>query len=99
MPPETLREAIERLVRDKADRTDLIETLWTAFAYHVEIPTGGTQWVESRRCFFAGARTVFEALMFMMEPGDDATAGDLRRMDRLWDELQRFDMDMRQGRS
>ena len=95
--PERLREAIVRLTREQADRTDLIESLWMLFAHHLEVPTGGTQWIEGRRCFFAGARTIFEAVMFMLEPGDDATDADLSRMDNLWKELERFDMDLRQG--
>jgi hypothetical protein len=97
MPEETLREVIEQLVRAQADRTDLIETLWIMFAAHVKIPPGGTQWVESRRCFFAGARTVFEAILLMMEPGgDDPDRRGSQRIDRLWKELERFNMDMQQ---
>ena len=86
----TLQAAIDKLLREQADRTDLIETLWLMYAAHVKIPTGGVQWIESRRCFFAGATTIFEAFMRIMEPGEEPTEADLRRVDRIANELDRY---------
>lgn len=94
-----LQEAVDRLLREQTDSTNVIETLWTLFAAHVEIPTGGVQWVESRRCFFGGAATMFEAMLRMMDPGDEATEADLRRMDRIAAELKRYSDDMAAGRA
>jgi len=94
-----LQDAIDKLLRAQSDEANMIETLWIMFAASVEIPTGGVQWVESRRCFFAGAATVFEAVLRIMEPGDEPTDADLRRMNRLAEELTRFQTDMKAGRA
>lgn len=94
----TFGEMLIRLLKDKADRADLIETMWLFFASHVKIPPGGTQWIESRRCFFAGAITLFDALILILEPGPEPTDADLRRMDLLADELDRFRQDLLERR-
>lgn len=97
MSPSKLQSAIDRLLREKSDETNMIETLWLLFAASVEIPTGGVQWVESRRCFFAGAATLFEAIMRILEPGEDATEADLARMERIAKELERYQREVGSG--
>lgn len=69
------------------------------FANHVEIPTGGVQWVESRRCFFGGAATLFDTIMRVMDADREPTEADLRRMERIAKELERFYADMAGGRA
>ena len=92
-----ISEAIDAIFREQADRTNMIEALWRLFAAATDIPTGGVQWIESRRCFFAGALTLFEAINRIMEPGTEPTAADLARMDALNDELQRFGKELAAG--
>lgn len=92
-----LQAAIDKLLREKSDETNMIETLWLLFAASVKIPTGGTQWIESRRCFFMGAATLFEAIQRIIEPGEDPTAADLSRMDRIAKELARYQEEMAKG--
>jgi hypothetical protein len=94
-----LQAAIDELLREQSDQTNMIETLWALFAASVKIPPGGTQWVESRRCFFAGAATVFEAMMRIMEPGEEATDADVARVDRIAQELIRYQADLQAGRA
>ena len=89
--------AIDRLLREQTDQTNVIETLWLLFATHVKIPPGGVQWIESRRCFFAGATTLFECLIRILEPGTERTDADLRRMDRIAGELVRYREDLTKG--
>ena len=95
----TLRDAITAFLRQQDDRTNLIELLWRLFAGAVKIPPGGTQWIESRRCFFAGALTLFEAVMMILEPGAEPIEQDLARMDALAKELERFREDLQGGRA
>lgn len=92
-----LQDAIDRLLREKTDETNVIEMLWRFYAHYVKVPAGGTQWIESRRCFFAGASTLFEAIMRILEPGSEPTDADLARMDRIARELQRWNEDMKTG--
>lgn len=93
-----INEAIDKLLREQADQTNLLEALWLLFAASAGIPSGGVQWVESRRCFFGGAMTLFEAIMRIMEPDREATDADLARMDAIAKELARFGRDLAEGR-
>ena len=90
-------EAIDRLLREQTDQTNVLETLWLLFAHHVKIPPGGVQWIESRRCFFAGAMTLFECLMRIPESGTEPTDADLVRMERIAEELARHREDLTKG--
>lgn len=94
-----LQAAIDKLLREQSDTTNMIETLWLMFAASVDIPPGGVQWVESRRCFFMGAAVLFEAIMRIFEPGEDATDADISRMDRIAQELVRYQQDLAAGRA
>ena len=94
-----VREAIVKFLREQSDHTNMIEGLWLLFAASVKIPPHGTQWVESRRCFFSGALTLFEAVMMILEPGAEPIEQDLARMDALAKELERFREDLQGGRA
>jgi hypothetical protein len=94
-----IHDALDKFFREQADSTNLIETMWLLFAASVKIPAGGAQWTESRRCFFAGAATLFEALTRIMEPGAEPTDADVARMDRISKELDRYMADMKAGRA
>ena len=88
---------IDKALREQTDKKAVIETLWQLFAVHVKVPTGGVQWVESRRCFFAGANLLFECIMRILEPGTEPTEADLSRMSAIADELQQFAKDLTEG--
>ena len=92
-----LQDAIDRLLRAQTDETNVIETLWLLYAHHVEVPPGGTQWIETRRAFFGGATTLFETIMRVLEPDAEPTEADLKRMDRIAKELARWGDEMRAG--
>lgn len=92
-----LQEAIDKLLKEQSKETNLVESLWLLYAVAVKIPTGGVQWIESRRAFFAGAATLFEAIMRVLEPGNEATDNDVHYMDRIAAELCRFQEDIAKG--
>ena len=85
-----VREALVSFLREQTDHTNVIEGLWLLFATAVKIPPGGVQWVESRRCFFAGALTTFETLVMIMEPDAEPTDADVARVEKIANELTRF---------
>ena len=93
------RAAITRVLREQRGQGNMIETLWQLFAAHVAVPPGGVQWIESRRCFFAGASTLFEAVLLILEPGTEATEADLATMDAIATELTRYAEDLTHGRA
>lgn len=92
-----VREAIVTFLREQADHTNVIEGLWLLYANATKIPMRGTQWVESRRCFFVGALTLFEAVMMILEPGAEPTDADVARVEQIANELTRFADDLKIG--
>jgi hypothetical protein len=96
---QTLHETLERIFREQSHHTNLIETLWLLYASAVAIPSGGAQWVESRRAFFAGASTLFEAIYMILDPGTETSEADLVRVNSIAEELDRFHQEIRDGRS
>lgn len=85
------REAVETLTRDLVDRGLLIEAGWVGLKHACDLHDAPQiQIDEMRQAFFAGAQHVFSSLMAMLEPGDDPTAADLSRMDKIDAELRGF---------
>lgn len=99
MPRQQLTEVINQILRDQTDRKDLIETIWLLYAKSIGIPSGGIPWIECRRAFFVGALTLFESINMIIEPGSEITDKDLRRMDLIDQELNRFRQEIYDGRA
>jgi len=57
------------------------------------------QRTESRRAFYAGARSLFCGIVNMLDPGSEATQADLGKMDAIQTELDQFLVDMMRGRA
>lgn len=49
-----------------------------------------TQLSETRQAYFAGAAVLFKAIIASLDPGKEATEGDMRRMSELQTELDEF---------
>lgn len=56
------------------------------------------QYIECRRAFMAGAEACYRVIMRMLEPGQEATDADLRKMAELDAELRQFAIDVKEGR-
>lgn len=83
-----LEEAATALGRELADQGKLIEAGFVVFASAVISPTAPEiQTDEMRLAFMAGAEHVFSSISNIMDPGDEPTEADLRRMDLLHQEL------------
>jgi hypothetical protein len=67
----------------------VIATAWAAYEQQVIPPHApDIQKVESRRAFYAGAASLFGAIMNLLEPGQEATEADLQRMDAIAAEIK-----------
>ena len=85
------RAFLERLSRELADQGKLIEAGWvslrlTAIAHDAP----AIQLQEMRMAFFAGAQHLLGSIMSILDPGDEPTDADLRRMDLINKELRGF---------
>jgi len=85
------RAHLERLSRELTDKGKLIEAGWVGLRIAaIPLDAGATQLEEMRTAFFAGAQHVFGSIMTMLDPGDEPTDDDLRRMDLIDKELRSF---------
>lgn len=78
----------------------MIEEAWLSYAAQVIPPTAHkTQIRECRRAFYAGAHSLLNAMMIHLDPGSEPTEADLRRMDAIDGEFQKFQADMLAGKA
>jgi hypothetical protein len=80
------------------DKELLIEKAWLSY-HSAVIPRDApeVQIVESRRAFYAGAHSLLTTILGILEPGAEATEGDLRTMDLIQAELLRFNAQVKAG--
>ena len=85
------REQINEITRRIADDGLLIEAGWVGLKL-VSVPENAsdTQITEMRNAFFAGAQHLWGSIMTMLDPESEATEGDLKKMDLINQELERF---------
>lgn len=67
-----------------------IGELWESYRQVLPRTASATQVIETRRAFYAGAQGLFHSILTMLEPGEDATDGDLSKMDAIQKELHDF---------
>jgi hypothetical protein len=85
------RAFLERLSRELVDQGKLIEAGWVGLrlaAMHPDSPPD--QLREMRMAFFAGAQHLFGSIMSILDPGEEPTDDDLKRMDLIDKELKGF---------
>jgi hypothetical protein len=86
------KEVVDQICRELMDQGKLIEAGWKSYELLViPVDASTVQRNETRIAFFAGAQHLFGSIMGVLEPGDDEpTENDLRRMDLINKELDRF---------
>lgn len=88
---EKRRLVMERLARELMDEGMIVEGGWQMFRLIALKPDTPTP--ELDRCkeaFFSGAQHLFGSMMSALDPGVEETPADLRRMDQIHAELERF---------
>lgn len=87
-PPEVVKKLAERVTRDLADQGKLLEAGWQAYRLLcLQVPPHEAR-DDLREAFMSGAEHLFASIMSMLDPGTEETPDDMRRMDRLNDELE-----------
>jgi hypothetical protein len=85
---ELIEEAGHQATKDLADRGKLIEAGFALFAHYVIAKDAPPEQLrEMRLAFMAGAEHLFSSIMNILDPGEDSTAADLRRMDLISAEI------------
>src|SRR5262252_9169958 len=84
-----VREVATELTKRLTDEGKIIEAGWAAFRHLVIAKDApDVQVSEMRLAFFAGAEHLFSSMMVFMDPGEEPTDRDLKRMSQLNDELE-----------
>lgn len=82
---------LERLSREMTDKGRLIEAGFLGLRLAAMDPNAPpVQIGEMRMAFFAGAQHLFASIMTILDPGEEPTERDLKRMDAISAELQEF---------
>jgi hypothetical protein len=88
--PEQLRELVDRVTKECADKGNLIEGGWQAFRILQLAGARDEQIREMRKAYFLGAQHLYASIMSFMDDGSEPTDGDLSRMAKIDKELAAF---------
>lgn len=85
------KQVIERVERELIAQGRIIEAGWQGLRL-MAVPPGAPeiQLREMRKAFFAGAQHLFSTIMRTLDPGDEPTEADMRRLDNIQAELDAF---------
>lgn len=81
----------DKIATDLVDRGLLMEAGWQGLR-SIALPADASavQLAEMRKAFFAGAQHLFATIMGILDPNEEPTAADMRRMDLIALELEQF---------
>lgn len=82
---------LHKLTEQLTDQGKLIEAGWIGLRIAaVNKNADEIQLHEMRMSFFAGASHLFSSIMAILDPGEEPTAKDMKRLDMIHNELQAF---------
>ena len=85
------RKLIDRITTEWADKGKIIEGGWVAYVATSGLASAPEiQRNEMRKSYFIGAQHLFASIMTILEPGNEATDMDLRRITLIHNELEAF---------
>lgn len=78
----------------------LIADAWRDYEVQI-VPLNApeVQRIESRRAFYAGAISMWGGMMAMLEPGEEPTDADLKRMDEIKAEIDAYALALQGGKA
>jgi len=83
------KQFLEQLSRKLADEGKLIEAGWVAMRIVMVPPNASAEQLDAMRlAYMAGAQHLFSSIMSILEPGQEGTEADLRRLDLIEKELR-----------
>jgi hypothetical protein len=86
-----IEQAASDLTKELTDKGKLIEAGFAAFAHYV-VPKDAppVQLREMQLAYMAGAEHVWSSVMNMLDPGEEPTEADMRRMDLIQREIDEW---------
>ena len=86
-----IRQLVDEVTKIFTERGKLIEAGWHGLRIQA-LPEDASeiQLSEMRMAFFAGAQHLFSSIMSILDPGEEPTDADLKKMDQIHAELKEF---------
>ncbi len=85
------RAYLERLTRELTDQGKLLEAGWVSLRLAaIPLNAPAAQLDEMHKAYMAGAQHLWASLMTLLDPGEEPTDADLRRMDLIAAELDAY---------
>lgn len=86
-----IEQAASDVTKELSDRGKIVEAGWAAFRHFV-VPKDAPaiQVREMQLAFMAGAEHLFSSIMNILDPGEEPTDADLRRMDLIHTEIDEW---------
>lgn len=96
MPTQAeIEKLAHELTKKLADQGRLIEMGWvTLRALAVSPDASQLQLDEMRMAYMAGAQHTFSSIISILDPGEEPTEGDMKRMELISNELDNFRKEM-----
>jgi hypothetical protein len=92
------QQLIDKITAEWADKGQVVEGGWRAFlAVGMDKKAPPMQIEEMRKAYFLGAQHLFASVLNMLGPGSEPTEKEMRRMDLLRHEMERFVLEMRRS--
>jgi hypothetical protein len=89
--PVEVRELVDKVTKEFADRGLVIESGWQAFLVLAMNPEASDlQREEMRKAYYFGAQHLFASIMSILDEGAEPTEKDVARVDLINKELERF---------
>lgn len=86
-----IRQLVDEVTKIFTAQGKLIEAGWHGFRIQkVPKDAGENELSERRMTFFAGAQHLFSSIMSLLDPGEEPTDADLKKMDLIYAELKEF---------
>jgi hypothetical protein len=93
--PDDHRERIDRLAKELSDQGRLIEAGWIALRELWLSPNTPPDKAKALRwAFMAGSQHLFASIISILDPGEEPTDKDLKRIDLIHAELETFRKEM-----
>lgn len=91
MEAKITAEMLDQIAKEMTDKGKLIEAGWIGLRIAaIPLDAPALQIEEMRNAFFAGAQHLFSSIMGILDPGEEPTEADMKRMDLISDELEGF---------
>lgn len=88
---KVVRAAAEEITKRLGEQGKLVEGGWRAFMLLTDLDKASeVQRNEMRKAYYAGCQHLFSSIMTIMDPGEEPTEADLRKMDFIHQELEAF---------